>query len=254
MYERSKPRHAAPEGLQAAVSAIENDERADALVKQLERLTPTVTKGEAGPLLRGEWLGHPLHPMLTDLPIGFWMSAGVLDLLGGKKSRRAAQRLVGLGLLAVPPTAASGLSDWSGIRDPRNRRVGAVHAAGNVVVALLYYRSWRARRRGHHFRGVLLSFAGATGAMATAYLGGHLAFASSDESGGNDVDLTSDAVRVDATNAEELVDLTRASELIGVPEQQVRAMVEEGLLEPVATTPEMRFRDSDVRAVRLLGA
>jgi uncharacterized membrane protein len=255
MDERSKPELAVPEGLHAAVAAIENDERTDVLVRQLERFTPVVERGQARKILSGEWLGHALHPALTDVPIGFWVSAGVLDLVGGKKSRRATQRLIGLGLLAVPPTAASGLSDWSGIREPRDRRVGAVHAVGNVVVALLYYRSWRARRHGHHYRGVLLSTAGAVGAMATAYLGGHLAFGSSDTEE-KDTDLTRDAVRVGASGAtnDELVDLTRASQLIGVPVAQVQAMVDEGLLDPVSTEPDLRFRDSDVRAVRLLGA
>ena len=52
-------------------------------------------------LLRGAWLGHPLHPVLTDLPIGLWTSATVLDLVGGRSARPAATRLVGLGLLAA---------------------------------------------------------------------------------------------------------------------------------------------------------
>ena len=69
----------------------------------------------------GEWLGHALHPLLTDLPLGCWLSAGLLDLLGGRRGRPAAQRLVALGLLFVPVTAASGLVDWTSASDVRVR-------------------------------------------------------------------------------------------------------------------------------------
>jgi uncharacterized membrane protein len=114
--------------------------------------------------------------MLTDVPLGCWLAAAVLDLAGGRRSRRAAQRLIGFGLLAVPSTAASGMADWSGVQETAARRVGAVHAVGNVVVSLLYFSSWRARRRGHHLVGVGLGAVGCGLAMASGYLGRHLAF------------------------------------------------------------------------------
>src|SRR3989442_8734070 len=53
----------------------------------------------AGPgrdALNGGWLGHPLHPVLTDVALGFWTGALVLDVLGGKKGRKAADRLIAL--------------------------------------------------------------------------------------------------------------------------------------------------------------
>jgi MFS family permease len=100
----------------------------------------------------------------------------VLDVLGGKGSRTGARRLVGLGVLAVPITAATGLADWSTTSDARVRRVGAVHAIGNGVVGLAYLLSWRARRRGAHLRGKAWGFVGAGGAWITGYLGGHLSF------------------------------------------------------------------------------
>ena len=77
--------------------------------------------------LTGRWLGHSVHPVLTDLPIGFWTSAFTLDLIGGKRSRTAAQRLVGIGVLCALPTAAAGAADWSDTTGPE-RRVGLVHA------------------------------------------------------------------------------------------------------------------------------
>jgi uncharacterized membrane protein len=245
--------------LQSAIRSLESNESIDVGFAPLERLAEPVSAGPAASVLRGEWLGHALHPLLTDFPLGCWISAGLLDLLGGRGARRSAQRLVGLGLLAVPPTAASGLSDWSTLRDPRTRRVGAVHAIGNTLVAFLYFRSWRSRRKGRHLRGVAYGLLGGTGAWATGYLGGHLSFARQAGTGERGLD---DARRSAATpssaavsgSTDDLVDLTRASELIGVPVEQVRSMVDEGLLTPVAAQPDMRFRDADVRAVRLLGA
>ena len=44
--------------------------------------------------LNGTWLGHPLHPVLTDVPIGSWTSGLFLDILG---FRRAADWAIGIG-------------------------------------------------------------------------------------------------------------------------------------------------------------
>ena len=123
--------------------------------------------------LSGTWLGHPVHPMLTDLPIGFWTSAFVLDFLGGKSSRRAAQRLVGLGILSAIPTAVTGAADWSDT-DTRDKRVGVVHGVLNTAALLAFASSWRARHQRRHLRGVALGLLGGTLATAGAYLGGHL--------------------------------------------------------------------------------
>jgi len=125
--------------------------------------------------LHGVWLGHPLHPVLTDLPIGFWTGAFVLDLVGGRGARPAADALVGLGVAAALPTAAAGLADWSELEAPE-RRTGLVHAATNVAATALYGLSFAARRRGHRTGGVMLGLAGATAASAGAFLGGHLVY------------------------------------------------------------------------------
>ncbi len=131
----------------------------------------------AVPALRGDWLGHALHPMLTDAPIGLWTASMVLDLVGGKASRPAARRLVGMGLLAAVPTAAAGLAEWESLPNRASRRVATAHAAGNVLVLGLYLRSWLSRRGGRHTAGALWGFAGGVLAAVTGYLGGHLSFA-----------------------------------------------------------------------------
>jgi hypothetical protein len=124
-------------------------------------------------LLSGTWLGHPVHPLLTDLPIGFWTSAFTLDLVGGRHARRAATQLVAWGVLSAVPTAVTGASDWGDTTGPA-RRVGLVHAAANTTALACYVASWCARVRGRHTRGVAYGIAGATAATVGGYLGGHL--------------------------------------------------------------------------------
>lgn len=125
-------------------------------------------------LLHGTWLGHPLHPVLVQMPVGAFVSAGILDLLPGK--RKASTVLIAAGTAAVTPAVAAGLLDWSQMTRDR-RRVGLVHAAANTVAAGLYAASLVARLRGRTTRGKALSFAGLSVAGLGAYLGGHLSYA-----------------------------------------------------------------------------
>jgi uncharacterized membrane protein len=123
--------------------------------------------------LHGMWLGHAVHPLLVMVPIGSWTSATVLDLVGGGDSRAAAQRLVGLGVLAFPPAAVTGWAEW-GAAAQREKRVGLVHALSNVTATVLFAASWRARRADRHLRGVALGLAGHAAVGVGGYLGGHL--------------------------------------------------------------------------------
>jgi nitrite reductase/ring-hydroxylating ferredoxin subunit/uncharacterized membrane protein len=91
--------------------------------------------------LNGTWLGHALHPVLTDVPIGAWTAALAMDLLG---ERRGAKIAVGVGLLGAVGAAATGLTDWTDTYG-KPRRLGVVHAALNATATLLYGASWLAR-------------------------------------------------------------------------------------------------------------
>jgi len=124
--------------------------------------------------LQGKWLGHAVHPLLVMLPIGSWTSATVLDLLGGRGSRDAAQRLVATGVLAAGPAAITGWAEWGGRLDQRDKRVGVVHAASNVAALGLFAASWKARRRGQHLRGAGLGLVGHAAVGVGGFLGGHL--------------------------------------------------------------------------------
>ena len=151
------------------------DPVADAATRAYSAVVP---RGRLKDALHGTWLGHQLHPMLIAGPIGLWSSALLLDLTAGPQGRDAARRLVGAGVLAVLPTAASGAADWSELGSAeRPKRVGLVHAAANNVTALLFAASWLARRRGDHARGRTLALVGSAGLAFGGYLGGHLSYA-----------------------------------------------------------------------------
>jgi nitrite reductase/ring-hydroxylating ferredoxin subunit/uncharacterized membrane protein len=148
----------------------------DAVAGPLTRVVDAaLPRGSVKDSLHGVWLGHPLHPLLTDLPIGFWTSAWLLDLVGGTTSAPAAEKLVGFGVVAALPTAVSGLADWSELNKPE-QRTGVVHAAANLTATALYAASYVARRRGRRRRGIALGMVGAAAATAGGFLGGHLSF------------------------------------------------------------------------------
>jgi nitrite reductase/ring-hydroxylating ferredoxin subunit/uncharacterized membrane protein len=125
--------------------------------------------------LHGTWLGHPLHPVLVQFPVGAFMSAALLDLLPGR-GRAAATTLIAAGTAGAAPAIAAGLLDWSQM-SPERRRVGLVHAAFNGVALSLYTGSLVARLRGRAGLGRILGYAGLSAAGLGAYLGGHLAYA-----------------------------------------------------------------------------
>jgi uncharacterized membrane protein len=128
--------------------------------------------------LSGTWLGHPVHPVLTDVVIGSFVSATLLDLVGGDRDGRASERLIALGIAAYGPTALTGVHDWADTEsaDDGVRRAGLVHAATNATALSLYAASLAARRRGARGRGVVLGLAGAAALTAGGYLGGHLSY------------------------------------------------------------------------------
>lgn len=165
--------HALVEAL-GRVQAI--DKTAEPVAAKIRSLVPPGALKDA---LSGVWLGHALHPLLTDVPIGTWTSATLLDVLGGRNAEGAADKLIGIGLLAAVPTALTGATDWadSTLTDVESRRVGAVHAVSNTLALLLYGGSLAARRRGDRGRGRLLALVGAAALGAGGHLGGHLSYA-----------------------------------------------------------------------------
>jgi nitrite reductase/ring-hydroxylating ferredoxin subunit/uncharacterized membrane protein len=134
---------------------------------------------EAKNFLHGTWLGHPLHPALTDIPIGAWTAALALDGLEAVTGRHefaaGADASIAVGLAGAVGAAATGLTDWSAT-DGRARNIGLVHGLLNSGAALLYATSLAMRYRNERRTGVGLSLLGYTVAAAAAYLGGHMVY------------------------------------------------------------------------------
>jgi nitrite reductase/ring-hydroxylating ferredoxin subunit/uncharacterized membrane protein len=163
-------------GLQRAAKRIEDLDSIDQWSRPLAQAAGRATRPDAVKnALSGTWLGHQLHPVLTDLPIGAWIMAAALDWTGGRRAANAARRLVALGVLAAVPAAATGASDWSETY-AAEQRIGLVHALSNLTAAGLQSWSWLARRRGRRLTGMTLSTAALGVTLGAGYLGGHLSF------------------------------------------------------------------------------
>ena len=163
--------------LEPLVRAVESAEVLDPVAKKIgAAVRDTVPRGPVKDALSGTWLGHAVHPMLTDVVIGSFTAASLLDLLAPRGDGRASERLIAVGLAAYLPTAAAGANDWADteVVDDAIRRAGLVHAGANAIGATLYTASLRARRRGSRGTGAVLGFAGMAVMMAGGYLGGHL--------------------------------------------------------------------------------
>lgn len=124
--------------------------------------------------LHSDALGHSLHPALTDLTLGCWTSATLLDVVGGSTSRHAATVLAGAGIGAAVPTAVAGAADWAELVGSE-RRIGAVHGLGTDVATFLFMGSLVARLRGRHGLGARLGVAANLVMVGAGFLGGHLA-------------------------------------------------------------------------------
>jgi nitrite reductase/ring-hydroxylating ferredoxin subunit len=127
-------------------------------------------------LLHGTWLGHSLHPVLVQVPVGSWLSAGLLDAI--PPLRPAATVLIGTGVAAAVPASLAGAADWSE-QDVGVRRLGALHAVANTTALGLYVGSLVARGRGRGTLGRVLSYTGLGIAGGSAAIGGHMSYAQS---------------------------------------------------------------------------
>jgi nitrite reductase/ring-hydroxylating ferredoxin subunit len=146
------------------------DRLAVPLGEAINRVTPRRLRD----FLSGVWLGHPLHPVLVQVPAGAWLSATILDFTPGAEP--AATLLVGVGTVSAVPTALAGWNDWAASLSNEQKRVGLLHAAGNAVAVGLQIASLSARLSGRRNRGRYLSLAAVSVAGAAAYIGGHLTF------------------------------------------------------------------------------
>jgi nitrite reductase/ring-hydroxylating ferredoxin subunit/uncharacterized membrane protein len=124
--------------------------------------------------LYGTWLGHSLHAAIITVPVGSWSAAMVFDLIGEK---RAADLSLGLGLAGAVGAAVTGAAQWQDTtNEEAPRRLGALHALLNVAATSLMAGSWVLRQQGRRGPGVTLSTLGLGVNLASAWLGGELAY------------------------------------------------------------------------------
>jgi nitrite reductase/ring-hydroxylating ferredoxin subunit len=127
----------------------------------------------------GRWVGHPLHPALSDLPVGLWAGVVVLDAMDRDPAPRrgidAAGKLSAAGILAAGATVLTGLNDWT-VSNDQDRRVGLFHGLLNTAALGLQGVSLGARMAGHRDTARVLAAASLTVTAAAGYLGGHLVF------------------------------------------------------------------------------
>ncbi len=129
--------------------------------------------GPASDVLRGRPLGHALHPILVQLPVGALVSASVLDMLQGPRAAGQSRLLMGLAALSVVPAAATGWAEW--VRaDDRTKRVGVAHAALNLFAGATSLASYLLRRRTWSMAPVALTGVAGVAFGAAGLLGGHL--------------------------------------------------------------------------------
>ncbi|MEJ7829694.1 MAG: Rieske 2Fe-2S domain-containing protein [Segetibacter sp.] len=169
-------------------TAIGFIEKQDWLGEAGDAIQPAVIKafeagGEAGQkiknFLHGTWLGHPLHPVITDVPIGAWTAAVVLDgleLAGKNKYKAGADAAIALGLAGAVGSAITGLTDWTGTTK-KKRKIGLMHGILNLSATALYATSLILRnRKTSRNTAITLATLGYGVTAIAAYLGGHLVY------------------------------------------------------------------------------
>jgi nitrite reductase/ring-hydroxylating ferredoxin subunit/uncharacterized membrane protein len=173
------------EKLHAVIDWIDKQPWLDQMSSSMQKLVRGFYNSGGDGLLRvrdflhGVWLGHPLHPVLTDIPIGAWSASLVLDAVeaesGNRSVGKAADIALQVGLVGAVGSAVTGITDWQHTSD-RPRRIGSAHAMLNSIAAGLYVASLISRKSRNRRAGRGLALAGFLTSASAAYLGGHLVY------------------------------------------------------------------------------
>jgi nitrite reductase/ring-hydroxylating ferredoxin subunit/uncharacterized membrane protein len=125
------------------------------------------------------WFEAPLHPVMTDVPIGAWTTALVfdgLDLATGKKPlQHAADASLVFGTLGAFGAALTGLSDWRYLSGG-SRKMGVAHGLLNAIGLLLSIVSLVQRATGRRNAARLTFLTGYSISGMAAHLGGELSY------------------------------------------------------------------------------
>jgi len=148
----------------------------------LQRLIAAIYRGLGTPgralkdLLNGTWLGHQLHPVITDVPIGAWTVGVVFDIiyLATHRGATAADVTILIGLVAALGATVTGYTEFVDTAD-RELRYALAHGLLNTVAVVLYLVSVILRFSGAA-RGlaIALAFLGYVVVVGAGFLGGEL--------------------------------------------------------------------------------
>jgi uncharacterized membrane protein len=186
MLVREEPQMESARAIKRVVHTVEDQEWLEQLSDLIEENVVVGAYEKLGEsqwpirnVLHGSFLGHPLHPVISDVPTGSWTTAFVLDtaeaLFGRKDLGPGADAAISLGLVASVPTALSGLADWKHTKE-ETQRTGLVHGLLNLAAVGFYLFSLLLRRAGARGLGQVMSTIGFGLVFAGAYLGGELVF------------------------------------------------------------------------------
>lgn len=160
-----------------AVGIVERAEVIDVVAERVRAMAhgALVDPPALDHLLGGGWLGHRVHPVAAQVPLGAWMMATLLDLTGSEKHAAAVDALLLTGCLSALPTAITGAHDLATTSGSQTR-VALVHAIAMDATLGLFLAALVKRRRGDRRTARRLALAGTALAGTGAYLGAHLIF------------------------------------------------------------------------------
>jgi nitrite reductase/ring-hydroxylating ferredoxin subunit len=171
-------------GTNRPADAVSRNPALTDLAEKIQPLLRTLLEGDDGvrrplkDLLHGTFIGHPLHPLLTDILIGAWSVAAIFDALelaGSEEYETAADATVIIGAIGAVGAALAGWADWSDTKGEA-QRAGLLHGLMNATALTAYIASIAARRAGARKLGIATAFLGYGITGAAAYLGAELSF------------------------------------------------------------------------------
>jgi len=125
--------------------------------------------------LHGTWLGHPLHPALTDFVVGAFAFGSLFNLASGELNGKLARKLIQAGAIMAVPTALAGVTDFSTV-PRRAMNTAAVHGSLNSVALVLYLLSLRNGNGRPSGMSKLFSTLGFGAMFVSAWLGGKMTY------------------------------------------------------------------------------
>lgn len=155
--------------------------------------TALCTRSPPGPvklidILQGKWLGHPLHPAIVHLPVGAWLTALALDVIGHYRPTNTTVPHLGLycviaGLIGALLAVPTGVAEWTPIKKEKPAwKIGLYHMALNLLAALIWATNlglrWRALSTSEPVTTAVLStsIVGTILLVISAYLGSLMVF------------------------------------------------------------------------------